>query len=326
MSMQRWIPWLTLLLLAQLVITGLLWRSEQLQTPESGGALLDFDRGAVDGVDISDGGTTLRLRRTEAGWVLPDAFDFPAGEFRITALLDNLAALQGGLPVASSTEAAQRFRVAEQGYERRIRLLSGDQILAELYLGDAVGPRRAYGRVAGQDAIYALGFAAFEADADRDGWTDKTLLHRKVSDIRSLQVGDIKLRREQDAWRLADLGEGESTDQDASAALVARVAGLNFAGVHGRADGPPAGDQLLSIELTLGDGEPIQYRFIDPGQQGDPLLWVSDQTHVLRIASYVFEPLHAMTRAKLLAAAAPEATEQPDGTEAIGVAGPAASE
>lgn len=310
MSMQRWIPWLAVLLLAQLLIAGLLWRSDQAQAPVAAGPLLSFDRAAVDGIEIDDGDKRLRLSRSDGSWVLPEAFDFPAGEFRVTALLDNLAELKGGLPLARSSEAAERFRVAADGYERRVRLLAGERTMAELYLGDAAGPRRAYGRAAGDEAIYALPFTAFDADADLDGWTDKTVLHRQVSDIRALRLGDIALGREQGAWQLADLGEGRLTDQDAAAALVARIAGLNFAGVHGRAEELPVGEPLLSAVLTLADGNEVEYRFIDPGQQGDPLLWVSDRPHVLRIASYVFAPLKEVSRAQLVKAVAVEVPEQ----------------
>jgi hypothetical protein len=131
-----------------------------------------------------------------------------------------------------------------------------------------------------------------------------------VADITSLRIGDIRLERDGDGWRLADLAEGEVTDQDAAAALVARLAGLNFMAVVGGGKSLPSGKPLLDAELTLSGGVTVQYRFVDPGQQGDPLLWVSDRDHVLRIASFTFQPLAAASRAQLLVSR-PEAEAAP---------------
>ena len=313
MRLQRLIPWLIVLLVAQLALTLLLWRDDAGQLPVAAGPLLSFDRAAVDGIEISDGKQTLQLRKVGDHWVLPDVFDFPAAGFRVGGLLDELGALRSGLPVATSAASARRFRVAGDGFERRLRLMQGDTELAVLYLGDAAGPRRAYGRAGGDTAIYPLDFTAFQADATHDGWTDKTLLHREVAEITALRIGDIQLERDGGGWKLAGLAEGERTDQDAAAALVARLAGLDFMAVLGPVEAAPAGSALLDAELTLGDGKRVQYRFTDPGQGGDPLLRVSDRDHVLRIGSHVFAPLKAAGRDSLVSHADAVPAELPSG-------------
>lgn len=305
MRVQPLLPWLTGLLIVQVLLAVWLWRGDT-QPALPAGSLLGFDGAAVDGIEISDGERALKLVRTGEGWVLPALFDFPAAGFRVDGLLAELAVLKPGLAVATSAAAAKRFRVADEGFERRVRLLAGDAVAAELYVGDAAGPRRAYGRVGGETAIYPLAFTTFQAAVNVDDWTDKTLLHRDPATIAGITLGDIHLERDGDAWLLADLAEGETTDADAAAGLVSRLANLDFAGVHGPAK-LPQGKLLLSVALTLSDGTQVDYRFVDPGQQGDPLLEVSDRDFVLRIASYVFQSIGEVTRDKLVKPTTPKA-------------------
>lgn len=314
MNMRRVIPLLAVLLVAQVLLALLLWRGgpEPSATPT---ALLAFDPAAVDRIEIDDGDKSLALRLTDTGWVLPGLYDFPAATGAVAGLIGDLAGLRPGLAVAASAGAAQRFRVAEDGYERRIRLLAGDKVLATLYLGDAAGPRRAYGRADGDEAIHALEFTALQAAPDNDAWVDRTVLQQPVADIAALRIGDIRLQRDGAGWRLADLAPGEATDQQAAAALVQRIAGLGFMGVAGRAEPPPAGDTLLTAEVELIDGRTLDYRFIDPGRQGDPLLLVSGLDHALRIGSHVFGPIRDTGRAELLQAEEPPA-EPPAGDRA----------
>ena len=291
MKVQRWIPVLVALLAVQLLLGLWLWSAGEEATPARS-KLLAFDHKAVDVIEISDGaGRTLWLNKTAEGWRLPGHFDFPAAAFRVDALLDRLAGLRPGLAVATSAEAAGRFRVAKDGFERRIRLLAGDKVLAELYLGDAAGPRYAYGRAAGETAIHQLAFTAPDADTGAGEWTDKTYLHRDTEGLVRVTVGDIRLERQGDAWKPAGLAEGEQSDADAAAALVQHLATLNFMAVAGRKEPPPKGKPLLDAQLVYQDGRQVDFRFIDPGQGGDPLLLVSDRDHVLRIGSYAVKPL-----------------------------------
>jgi hypothetical protein len=255
----------------------------------------------VTEIDLRDGdGGTVRLLRQEGGWRLPDHHGFPAAGFRVDALLDRLAGLRPGLAVATSAEAAVRFRVAADGFERRIRLLAGSGELAVLYLGDAAGPRRTYARAGGDEAIYPIEFTGFEAGTAAGEWTDKGYLDREVAGLMSVTLGELRLQRVGDDWQLADLAEGELPDTGAAGDLVRRLTGLTFMAVQGRKPVVPAGTTRLQVQLRYADGTQVDYRFIDPGQAGDPLLWVSDRDHVLRIASYTVDPLLALQRADLL--------------------------
>ncbi len=303
MRSSRAIPLLLLLLIAQVALTVWLWRGSAAAPPLPTMPLLQLDRSAVTRIEINGAGQTLDILRQADQWVLPAKGGFPAGAAQVDHLLQSLKNLQPGFAVATSADAATRFRVAEDRYERRIRLFSDDRELVTLYLGDAAGPRRVFGRVKGRQAIYPLTFDAYQAEPRVEAWTDKTWLHRDPADIKSVKLGDIVLARDGDGWQLAGLADGERTDQDKAWALVSRLTDLNFMAVVGKVDKVPEGASLFDAQLTLTGDIIVTYRFTDPGQGGDPLLRLSDRDFVLRIASFTVKPLQETTRAQLVVAA-----------------------
>lgn len=318
-------PVLVLLLVAQLLLA--FWLAGPADVGEGRDArLLAFDKAAVDAIEIRDAeGKTLLLQHAADGWRLPGHYDFPVAAFRVQSLLDSLSGLRRGLAVATSAEAAKRFHVSEDGFERRIRLLRGETELAVLYLGDAAGPRRAYGRVGGEEVIYPLAITTFDAGSGAGEWTDKSYLHRDARDLEKVGVGGLELYRAGDGWRLADLAEAERMDGKAADELVRRLTQLNFMSVVGMKDAPPKGRPLLHAQLVFADGREVDYRFTDPGRGGDPLLTLSDRDHVLRIGSYAVKPLLQASRDKLLKVVGQKAAP-PAETQSAAPAGQAPSQ
>lgn len=302
MKARAWIPPLLGVLLVQLVLITWIWRDTGEPPALPSSPLLQFDPDKITRIQISGGTNTLDIERDGTDWVLPGNYDFPAGAFQVDRLLDALDGLRPGVAVATTADAAKRFRVAPDDYERRIRLFVADQQLAELYVGEAAGPRRVYGRVGGQTLIYPLTFDAFQAETRPDAWTDKTWLHRDMGDIKAIALPGIALTRDGDGWQLAGLADGEQTDQEKADELVSRLADLNFMAVVGRTDEPPPGKPLFDAKLTLTGDKMVTYHFVDPGQGGDPLLSVSDGPFVFRIASFVVKPLHNARRDQLVIA------------------------
>ncbi len=112
------------LLAAQLVLATVLNLSGEdygvFQVEEK---LLSFKRQAVDGLRIEDGTDTVVLKKQVGKWLLPSIGDFPASQGDVERLLDKLAALEKGWPVARTSGAARRFAVDEEQFERKLTLL-----------------------------------------------------------------------------------------------------------------------------------------------------------------------------------------------------------
>ncbi len=105
--MEKTIRLLAVLLGAQLILAiGLVFTGPDLSAQGSRGPLLavkpdQVDRLTVEGPDHAK----VVLARSGGIWRVPDAVDFPADGNKVQELLERIAALQHGLPVATSSGA-----------------------------------------------------------------------------------------------------------------------------------------------------------------------------------------------------------------------------
>ena len=88
--------------------------------------LLSFDTEAVDRIRI-DGEADKRvvLHKQDSQWQLPELDGFPADQGNVKRLLERLAKLEKGWPVATTRGAAKRFKVDETSFERKLTLAQG---------------------------------------------------------------------------------------------------------------------------------------------------------------------------------------------------------
>src|SRR5690606_5864661 len=110
------IPVLAGLLILQIVLAaGVHLGSDDYRVADDGERLLAVTADAVDGVRIEDGENSVELQKQGDRWQVT-ALDFPADDERVSQLLDKLAGLEKGWPVATSDEAAERFKVSEDDF------------------------------------------------------------------------------------------------------------------------------------------------------------------------------------------------------------------
>ncbi len=138
--------------------------------------LLSFDKNAVASLQIDSDTDSVVLKKQAGQWLLPENGDMPASQRDVEQLLDKLAALEKGWPVADTRGAAKRFRVDEAQFERKLVLVSNDDVRTTLFVGSSPGFRKVYVRLAGEDEIYAVDFSTWEANAKADDWIDQDLL------------------------------------------------------------------------------------------------------------------------------------------------------
>lgn len=270
---------------------------------ESRGPLVTFDREDVTGIHIeAPDREPVLVAKTGNGWVIPALGDLPAAEHKVTELLTKIEGLEKGLPVATSEQALKRFKVAEDSFERRLRLEGSDGALTSLYLGDSAGFRRLFVRADGDDAVYEAELGLFDAPDKADGWSDRTLLHLTAHDIRQLRFGNVTLERSDDGWRLADLAEGEELDSEAIEDLVRDLAGIDFVGVLAEDELPTASqdESTVEIEATLASGDAIGYKISKIADSDDYLLEVSNRPQRFRMAAYAADGLTGIGRTDLL--------------------------
>jgi hypothetical protein len=298
--MKPWIPFLGGLLLAQLVLAlGLNLSGDDYSAFEPKEPLLAFDPAAVDRLVLADADASLTLSKQGADWELPDAGGFPADAAGVRRLIERLAALEKGWPVATSSSAARRFEVADDSYQRKLALYSGDQPMGQLYVGTSPGFRKVHARPGDEERVFSVELNTWELSPRTDDWIDKGILALDAADLTRVRMPGFTLQRDGDAWRLEDSSEGESPNPEAVERLLRQIAGLRIDSLAGTGPEPDQAESqpLLEMEVRLRNGETLSYRFSRAEEEEGPfVLKRSDQAYLVELPGYAVEPLLETTR------------------------------
>lgn len=276
--MNRSIAILGVLLAAQLVLAGALHLGDNAGAAPAASTLAAFDPEAIDTVKLAGAdGSTLRIERSDSGWRLPGADGFPADGDRINQLLQQLAELQGRLPVAQSESARSRFSVAASAFERRVTLEADGEAVAQLYLGTAAGPGELHARAAGSDMIYEVAFALSSAPVETARWADTKIGHVDSERVSKVEMPDFTAARtgEDQAWKLQrDDGSSQTIARAQARQMLDKLASPGFEAVsRGEA---PEGEPSLAYRLHTKNGETIRYRYFGKADTDKPARFYRD--------------------------------------------------
>lgn len=282
-------------------------------------SLLAFDPRSVTAIRVESGGEgPVRLGKTDQGWVIVDLADFPADGTKVEQLIERLAGLKRPLPIATSPEAQRRHRVADEGFERRITLETGDKPVATLILGDSPGFRRTFARPAGESVVYDLDLPLFEVPDRPDDWLVRDGLRIGPETIERVSSADWTLVKAGDTWRLD--GSDQVPDEQAVKGLLGRLANLGYRGVLGGEDKPEFNQTSPNLEITLGltGGIERNYRISQAKDSQDLVLKVSDRPWYYKLSDFDLEGLKDLSRDKLLGVKPVEAqAASADGESAV---------
>lgn len=265
---------LALLLLAQVVLAaGLLaWQGRGgVAEPK---ALFDFDvktvdRLVIEGPDEAKVDLQRRGSGDTAQWVVTQAGDFPADGSRVRRVLDQLHGLQVTAPVATSAAAAERFKVADEDFERRIRAEAGGRFVATLLLGSSQGSRQTSARKGGEDEVYAVDWATYDVATRSEDWLDKGVLSIAEEDVTGVEV------------------DGKELDEEARKRVAQALAGLYFQNLRGTGDEARRGLGKLELQLVVQrrQGEPVTYTSYRLPDTEDRALVVSNRPEVFTLSA-----------------------------------------
>jgi len=229
--------------------------------------LVTFDFAIVDelriagGQEQEDGLIELFLNDENSdAWAMPGGL--PVDASRIESLSEVLERDRWTWPVASTSDAAKRFEVTDENFQRRLQLLAGEDEIATLYLGTSPGFRRIHAREADSEKIYAIKLAAYDLPLKQDDWLDKSLIEAPAG---------IEAMGRPGLWEAELDGEGEWTLPDSSlaakrselASMATRFETLRVIGVSEEA---PDRAPDLSFEITAA-GVNVRYDFYRPEEE-----------------------------------------------------------
>jgi hypothetical protein len=244
---------LLVLVIQCLILATVYWPGSGRHQQASREPMLAFGPDAVNEIYIGDEyDNETVVRRAGDRWVLPELEQLPADSARIEALLAGITSSENDWPVADSIAARQRFQVASYHYQRRLRLLNYDELLATLYLGTSPGHRKVHARNDSQDAIYSIPFNTFDAPGVSGAWLDRKLL--QIRTPLGITADSYSLRREGGKWRS---GLDREPDERELLALLSGLRSLQVSGVaredlqRDLADAEP--ELVLEVTSLAGD-------------------------------------------------------------------------
>lgn len=314
--MKKWISILSGLLVVQLVLAmAINLTGEDYGVFLAEERLLAFEQQAVDGLRIEGGTDSVVLKKQGGQWSLPESGDFPASQGSVEGLLDKLATLEKGWPVATTGGAARHFKVAEGQFEQKLVLLSGDDVQATLYVGSSPGFRKVHVRSGDEDEVYAAAFNAWEANAKTDDWIDKSILKLNESDVEHVEMPAATLQRKEDQLQVIGLEAQEQTDEKAVRSLIGKLTGLRIQSLLGTEAKPEyrQDEPVLDIEVARKGSDMLSYHFSKPKEGAYFVLKRSDLDHYFKVAESTVKPILDTAREKLVQAKTQKASNEAAG-------------
>lgn len=267
--------------------------------------LVAFDKDKVDQIAIDEtGANSVTLKKEDGKWVVPSLAGFPANEDQVKLLLNKLAELKKGWPVATTSDAAERFKVTEKNHQRRIVLKQGDKELATLLIGTSPTFKQATVRTGKDDDVYSVALATYDAATRGEEWMNKTYLDIPQDKIASISVGDVVIDGKDGKFTLAGLAPEDKAKEADIRRLVSAVADPGFDAVQGKgADAlaklEPA-DATVTVKRT--EGDPVTYKFKKEAAGGAYLFASSAHEYLFRVAEATVDPIVKAKRETLIEA------------------------
>lgn len=247
------------ILLAQAALAiAFLTPQDQSQDP-----LVTFEVEGLDHIRVSGNDETpIELSSQEDLWMMSGELQVDSS--RMDALMEVLSSDRWTWPVASTDEAAERFEVTEQTYQRKLEFYSEGEAVATLYLGTSPSFRRIHARESGSEKIYAIELATYDLPLDQDDWLDKTLIQSAGSLDAMSRVG---------AWQAELTSEGEwrfldPSLQANSSELSSIATRFETLRVMGLSEERPQRAPDMEFEVSAA-GETVRYAFYRPDESDE---------------------------------------------------------
>lgn len=184
---------LAALILAQIAILCYqLSRSKPLAQESVAQALLAIEPESIEALSIQDAaGQTVRLQKVDQQWQTSDGF--LAQQEKVEQLIEKITRLKTNLATAHTDTAAQRFQVAEDAFQRMLKIQTNTSDSVQLYLGSGAGARRSHVRLATEKAIYSLPLAEYELPIQASDWQDLNCLRLATDSVKLIELDGLTL-------------------------------------------------------------------------------------------------------------------------------------
>lgn len=268
---------------AQLAVAGVLyfntWNQRSVR-PQ--GSLLTLDASEVDQLLIEGEGESVTLDKKQDTWLIGST-GLPADTSRVDSAIQSFSDMQLGWSVASSDASHQQLEVADDNYQRRVKISSGGDTVGDIFIGTSPGFKRSHVRKEGADEVYSVAINTFDLPPESSDWLDKTLL--QVADVSSVRVNDKELLKKDEQW----VYDGsDNTDQDKASGLVTAFESLRVTEIFDQ-----GADELDFEKVVLKTGDD-EYEFGFASLDNNYLVSRQDIDSIFKISKSSYDKVVAV--------------------------------
>ncbi len=268
--------------------------------------ILKADLSKVDLIKIEEkGAEALSLKKVDAAdkWILPAKMNFPAASSAVEELKKKFVAMKGVWPVATTGDAAKRFKVDKEEFEKKLSFLSGDKPVAEIYIGTAPSFRKRHIRVEGESDIYSVDLNPYDLSTKLRDWIDKSAYTLDADEVSKLVTPQFTLLRKNGKWELQGVNADQVTNQIKAKETFNNFCGIVFQEIQGDKDDPEFGLAQPEVKYTvvLKDGKEVEFKLGRRTVNDGFILKTSDKPYYVSVSSYVIDNIKKSNRDELIA-------------------------
>ena len=254
---------------------------------------------------------SLVLKSVDGKWTVPSVKGFPAGKTAVKKLIDKFADIKEDWPVATTDDAASRFKVAKDDYEGKVTFSQGDKALATIYIGTAPSFRKRHIRADGNKEIFAAGIEPQDLSLRPKDWIDRSAFTYDADEVEKVITDKFTLLRKNGKWEVDGAPSDKVTNQVKADTAFNTLCGIVFKEVEGEKDDPEYGlaSPELKYSVVLKGGKPVEFQIGRRTVNDGFILKTSDKNFFVSISPYVIENIKKLDKAELLASK----SDRPDG-------------
>lgn len=298
--MKKWITILSALLTLQIALAaGLFVNRDRYGAFVTEEKMIVYDVKEVDALEIEDGEKRkLVLKRESDVWTIPAIDGFPADKNAVERLLEKLEGLEKGWPVATTSGAAKRFKVADDEFERKLTLSKGESVISSLFVGTSPGLRKVHVRLPGEDEVYSVELNTYEMETEREDWIDKSVLSLRAEDVAGIELPNLTLVRHNGRMDPEDLEDDDEAVKEEVDRLIDRIAGLKIKSILGKEKKPEylQEDPELRYTVKLASGDSRDYVFSKPKDESYYVLKSSVREEYFSVDTWLVDRIKEVER------------------------------
>lgn len=301
---------LLVFLAVQLAIVAYVYRPGQDAPPPPAAFFEGVGPEAVRRLAIADDEQhAIVLEKTDKGWVIMSAGNFPVDQEKINSLLAKLTNLKTSRLVTRTRSSHKRLKVGKQTFSRRLELGLENGDSHTLYLGSAPNYKTIHVRADKAGEVYLVkDLASWEAPVEEASWWPTHYMQLKAADLKGVKLtnkhGVLTLHRnEAGQWRLADAADKETLSEDALMFLD-KISEITVAEYLGRQDkkGYRMRNPAAVLELTTGKQGMILTVGRKDKDTGDHVLKFSESPFYVRVGAHEVQEFLEIEQGDLLTA------------------------